>query len=1069
MAKRNDFSSLFENAAIKENDINEMMFANLFDKHMLFESRKKRAIKLLIFGCGEQGRTAFKLAFSTGQVPDRELHIAVVAKSGQEELTDNMPLLPKFTELRSTEGEGCWLEDGKLKEELYADVVMEKNTVSADNVCDIVKRYEPTYVIFCFEADKKNRELANTVFTNYKSRAGKPFISYVQLRAKGRDIDEKCVAVRPVKSMDEIDKNLNIFAFNANFVYDKTNNERITAARILENFKSSYCNSSSIACALHLKYKLRSLGIDPADRFAAAKKFAKKLKDRASSADANDQIEKLIYVEHRRWTARTIADGFDTPNKDAPNRYDYIWRSALDYKNKDAHLHPAAVSSRPGEHIPEDLNWLEDDVSNLDDLDRVSVELYRVLAKNLNKRDEKIQELRASIGKLLSKVLNGLEIFMRVESEIELILKNDRSAALRFIETIDLAKSELRPIVSDDDFTEADKYLEELRQNLFLRIQFLKKYDYKSVDKEMVEGIPLLLKYTPDLTLLQRFSSRDGDMKLWAVRNAVDHDASGIIWFDNITDDPDFSLTSAEKQIESRLERLSGILGFIKMRSFLRSYTLVLMVSGARSKDRKTQLESYIASLCEKLSIPEGVVQTAYVTNKNTCGKIAVDYAKKCTASSLVNCFEKHSEVYAALNELGTTGDAPIHLKEEFSDCIDPKEFRVEEYMTLMGAKITSLKNYGLTKQYRRMWALFSAPHLYEDLDKSEPTSEAVWKGATGYIKKALKAEEERHVLGTIPRPDTSETVRLWIDAEETLMNVFKPLFKELELREILHDVEYSYAAGENSVNQYRVTFTCLKGGSPGVKNTLEAIMQKYAAGNTFGRPKLASDNDRVVCIEPRNFSLNGMTSKNQLKLITRLVNVGCLVKEQDSGETRYRFFNDEAREILMVEGSVLELFIYKAVKNSGEFSDESSNMMFRWKADDLSSSTNEIDCAAVKGKKMFFISAKACSSLDKIMLYEIDSVASAFKAVPILISGDHTFASESMKTRAENMDGLYMLNKRDHFTASDKLSGYAAKNTGTRTLTLDETKLIPYLDAVAAEEEKMLSDAIVAIMKENI
>ncbi len=86
-------------------------------------------------------------------------------------------------------------------------------------------------------------------------------------------------------------------------------------------------------------------------------------------------------------------------------------------------------------------------------------------------------------------------------------------------------------------------------------------------------------------------------------------------------------------------------------------------------------------------------------------------------------------------------------------------------------------------------------------------------------------------------------------------------------------------------------------------------------------------------------------------------------IRDLSAGErVRFRFKDAQVRAWLRDNGSVLELYVYKACLDTGLFNDVRTSAVVDWEADIRRDSvTNEIDVMAMRGIVPFFISCKTC------------------------------------------------------------------------------------------------------------
>lgn len=164
-------------------------------------------------------------------------------------------------------------------------------------------------------------------------------------------------------------------------MYNKLGNPNISLADSARSLTARrYDQRSSCAAALHLKYKLASIGIDPdpgTDRGSIIDAWQNYL----SGGNAGAMLE----LEHRRWMMYMIADGYRLPNRRELERYGFEMvesRFNGSWKCKERKLHPCLVPCGTGGIVlkPRDFVRYRDAeaIQNapFDELDRVSLTLH---------------------------------------------------------------------------------------------------------------------------------------------------------------------------------------------------------------------------------------------------------------------------------------------------------------------------------------------------------------------------------------------------------------------------------------------------------------------------------------------------------------------------------------------------------------------------------------------------------------------------------------------------------------------------------------------------------------------
>lgn len=125
-----------------------------------------------------------------------------------------------------------------------------------------------------------------------------------------------------------------------------------------------------------------------------------------------------------------------------------------------------------------------------------------------------------------------------------------------------------------------------------------------------------------------------------------------------------------------------------------------------------------------------------------------------------------------------------------------------------------------------------------------------------------------------------------------------------------------------------------------------------------------------------------------------------------DSEKVSFSFADAQVRTWLRDVGSVLELYVYKAARDTGLFSDVVSSAIVDWEGENQSGDvTNEIDVMATRGVVPFFISCKICDvkteALNELAILR-DRFGGKMSRAAIVTA---EYGGTAMRHRAEELD----------------------------------------------------------------
>jgi hypothetical protein len=217
-------------------------------------------------------------------------------------------------------------------------------------------------------------------------------------------------------------------AFRIHYLYEKIYNSKASADQALAKFLTdAYSQRSSAAAAVHIDYKLASLGISAADPKISHRSIAswqtKIIEKYCRCLQDPVQYGKLLQLEHMRWMFFMIADGYRLPSAQDHERYSFktvnnTFNKAFKCTDPDIKLHHCLVPcDENGIRLPQDhreWNRYADknaiDASGYDALDKMSLYVHMLAGERIRRS--------TTAGRILSLVDNDLRemLFYSVNS-----------------------------------------------------------------------------------------------------------------------------------------------------------------------------------------------------------------------------------------------------------------------------------------------------------------------------------------------------------------------------------------------------------------------------------------------------------------------------------------------------------------------------------------------------------------------------------------------------------------------------------------------------------------------------
>ena len=221
---------------------------------------------------------------------------------------------------------------------------------------------------------------------------------------------------------------LRLLAENINFAYELYANERANFAEVSDNVTEENL-MSSYASAVHIPIKLRSC-----ESYIEGEETTEEILVKAINAGKSkkedcykDLYNELVVLEHRRWMAYAISEGWKQPDKAALDTY--LYQEGNNHQDKTGKYHACLYpcAEHKGE-LTSKFNRIfkgELGVDTIETLDDVSLYCYQKLCENSEKIDIKKfsnqvgESLYHAIEQLLGDVDNSTKVYKQELEKIK--------------------------------------------------------------------------------------------------------------------------------------------------------------------------------------------------------------------------------------------------------------------------------------------------------------------------------------------------------------------------------------------------------------------------------------------------------------------------------------------------------------------------------------------------------------------------------------------------------------------------------------------------------------------------
>ncbi len=478
----------------------------------------KKIYRVLIAGSSPLREQFLRHIFACAQMPETQLEIYFAAPDAsdfQETLTSSYPQLAKVVRM---EVNGESVSDGLGAPEItdepfagfhFSDVLMAKDDLE-DYLEGFLERGEtvPAYILLADEDVQRNKDLAFYVAEMLDSHHnGKTFLSYgsdceddqISADFKARDWLVTAPFLLAPDSREEklFEQEIMDRAFRIHRMYMRDWNERATEAEAREDFKSGdhYNIRSSLRAALSIKYKLAAIGfpyrrIDP----GAAGAFYRNVL--AGTDAANENLELLMWLEHRSWMCFMVMEGYESPTEAEIEAYAY--RHGNDHRDKERKLHPLLTASRYGSGNPLETfshdRWANPDEAAelaLDPLDQRSLFLHRLTERRT--AEVNIEPAVRDIAREIEGSQNEERISILLEKLLP-AAERMRAGAGHANDAWRRITGDLREEIKKSGRTHAEDILKNTIGGQMRAVIARNEYhNYKNSDRAIIFGLPRLL------------------------------------------------------------------------------------------------------------------------------------------------------------------------------------------------------------------------------------------------------------------------------------------------------------------------------------------------------------------------------------------------------------------------------------------------------------------------------------------------------------------------------------------------------------------------------------------------
>lgn len=949
----------------------------LLDQYPLYDYKNANGdLELLVIGEGSFGKRFILSALSCGQMLGAKLKIHVVGETLDylKELTNIAPALSEFSNISKP------VENGYV---VFSFAVL-KNL--EEQLQQLAEKYRSCrYVVSSLRRAAQSRELAGKwAVASSRFRTDEDLEQLIVYDSSGDflgpwvDGISRSIRIIPFsagnRAYEDSLNSLGRLTLRLNYLYEKLADPRASLTATAERLAGdTYAQRSSCASALHLKYKLTSLGIPVKHGRVASDTIEECL------ASISAKYGELIELEHRRWCMDMIANGYRFPSIDKIEAYSFRETASgfnASFKDTTQRLHNCLVPCGTGGlMLPKARDawdryttYEEIDETEYDPLDKMSLKMHLLARKRIEDPttgQQLINDLKQRLGvhirSFATVSAEGEE--GKTQDSLTTAYNNVMDAFLALLHAGQYNNEDEKLDILESAFAEhgirAEVGFRKLREDLKVYAAFSRYQDFKAGDATIIDHLPWLVYAPENLTLIKL----KGQTLLDDIAGPLLAEPDTLVLFGSTED----------KNLE-RFFRGHGVEGQIRF--------------APRSA----------CTLEETVQALDKVVRQA-------TGRCVIDLtgADEVLVSAAMNLRQSGKQVALLRFRPETQGLENIAGFPEASIYRLHNVLSAEEVYSLFGAKEKPFKTsymrslldltdqmWTLYQEFRESWGAVTAFFAVRGAGSGalylsfNPAAEAKcwrkyethisqyhWEGLrvgscfaklqeAGMIR-GLKAEQSRIPNDTIT---VSFEYRLEIEWEDRDKNKKDPVCGYLDT---FFGTRLWYAWEPFVFKQEERAGKCIVFLE---SSSYVRVVEKKSDEFSYWQ------DDKETKYAYRKI-IPALKRMEELGILHSL-SIDCQEQEKPPITMEFFYANPAVRDCLIQRGNILELYAWKEAKKSGTFDDCRANLSFLWPEQDEDGVSNELDLILTKGLTTLVVSCKT-AMFNKEHLYEVKYLTDRF------------------------------------------------------------------------------------------
>ena len=977
-------------------------------------------LNVLLAGFGSVGQKFLDACLQVGLLPGKKLSVTVLTDDLSDcdlYLADRPELAEHFNINGSLQERSEVFENVSFREISFSEENCEENS-------DLLRKYlyeleeeeRPHYIFTALEDDAVNLAAADACRKTAQEMGISCAVSCVlenmHFPAK------KHPGVQPVfvgadRKKDPNYREIERMAFNCHLIWERNLNVNFRTVR--EDFLRPYNHDSCVSSVLSLKYKLYGIEID-IDK-TGLKKAAVLAEGRAlSSSRKNDPVKnELIWLEHRRWMAEKLCQGWCRIR----NLEECMNGTTKDERAK---RHVCLLPSRPDQMLAQ-LSaagrknlWdaaPESELNKLDDLDRMSVMLHRAYvhkADEVRKKNLLSGSLMRSIRMLLEGNKEAYDAFQEWYICLQEIWIGNSEKERLYKGLLQDFMEEVKqlPETTRKALEEQVKAFEALFDPIRLSIQY---QNWKDEDARLIENIPFILTYTEDTYMVIPFETGSSTEVFHNVAAATVVNPARILYL---------FLADKKQDLKKLSQSFPHIVEYMKKKEIRADVELILAYRDAAIAEEEIELKAKLTMLSDKKHYPIRFMYAA--DTADFVSKLEAELKKKSRNREFFVLERNKTGLSMMLDGAGLYKRFPNYTfdSEKISFTTDGacEMLRfIQKKPFITATDMASVK--------RSVGSSRRQPEFYEDYNslwKKYREDTMSWKLLCGKLA-GRAAEQDTLALFRKKENEGKQTL-----VKHPYLLPFACSRSASRIIEVLK---------ENGIAEKG---TCVEAYSSGACKVeiLDCCGNKEMYDRLFSHVYELSDPEALsvwtegkicqvrVCyddLRADGVRIDGQRKAKLLSLLQYFRDKGFIINLKEGADDKVSFVygTRQIKELLTTAGKMLEVYTYHKAKETGQFDDVVSSFEIEWEG--RGKLRNEFDCILTKGFRTLFVECKARSEIEQDFYFKLVGLARSFgiNATTVLIADtqekentETARMNELQRTRGEMMDVITIWKKAE-------------------------------------------------------